>query len=280
MITVARIIRRTGGWVAAVAPLAAWLALSASFSWGGKAATKPALKNAKLPGIVINFQDRFVDVDSLVRLDEGTLELIACTKGSKEHESIVAIEAKAMHIHASLLLLGARPGNPAMQKPVNKEKTRWVHLEPAGDPVGVSLAFKDKKGKLVERPISDFVASSDGEFDKPKADEKKARFPDTFLFAGSLLIGDGAGRRKYMSDVNGNVISISTFGDELLCLPGIHGQQDGSLPWRVDATKLPKVGSKVMLRLRPKRRAASTTRPKPKKQHHPRNRSSADYMDK
>ncbi|MDP6544342.1 MAG: YdjY domain-containing protein [Phycisphaerae bacterium] len=232
-----------------------------------KPVPKPARKNAKLPGIVIDFQNRCVDIEASVCLDRGFLELIACTKGSKEHESIVAINAKAMHIHASLLALGANRGNPAMQKPVNKAKTRWVHLPPAGDPVDVFLVFKNKKGKMTEHPISDFVARSDKSPDEMggaegKADKKEDKFPNTFIFAGSLLGNNKAGQRKYLSDLSGNVISISTFGDELLCLPGDHARDNGSLMWRVDAAELPKVGTKVTLRLRPKPKPAATTRPR------------------
>jgi len=233
-------------------------------------AGKPVRKNVKLPGLVLNFQKRCVDIEASICLDRGFLELIACTKGSKEHESIVAIKARPMHIHASLLLLGVKPGNPAMQKPINKEKTRWVHLPPAGDPVGVYLVFKNKKGKTVERPISDFVARSDKRLDEKvgaddDGEEKEIKFPNTFLFAGSLLRGNGSGQRTYLSGVSGNVISISTFGDELLCLPGVYARDNGSLMWQVDATELPKVRSKVTLRLRPHAKGAPTTRPHSKR---------------
>ena len=283
MKTVARTTEPAGGVRVAATLLAVSLAmvqaLPANLSLGDRPAsrksasqpaTRPARKNVKLPGIAIDFQKRCVDIEASVCLDRGTLELIACTKGSKEHESIVAIEARPMHIHASLLLLGAKPGNPAMQKPIDKAETRWVHLPPAGDPVGVYLVFKNKKGKLVERPISDFVAPAGKGPDEmvgaeDDGGEKEIKFPNTFLFAGSLLRGNGSARRTYLSGVSGDVISISTFGDELLCLPGIHGQQDGSLMWQVDATELPKVGSKVTLRLRPQAKGGATTRPRSKR---------------
>ena len=245
--------------------LAMALALFPSLSWGdepapgerpapGKPATKPSRKNVKLPGLVIDFQKRCVDIEASICLDRGLLELVACTKGSKEHESIVAIQARPMHIHAALLLLGAKPGNPAMRKPIDKQETRWIDVPPGGDPVDVYLVFKNEEGKTVERPVSRFVAPSERTAeDQPGADED-TEFPHTFLFAGSLLRSDGPGPRKYLSDLSGNVISIATFGDELLCLPGIHGQQNGTLMWQVDPTELPKVGSKVTLRLRPKTR--------------------------
>ena len=97
---------------------------------------------------------------------------------------------------------------------------------------------------MIKRPrrMSDDSASADQE----------GRFPTrAFLFAGSVLFGDGPGPRRYSSDQSGNVISLSTFGDELLCLPAIHSQDNDALMGQVNATNLPAVGSNVTLRLRP-----------------------------
>jgi hypothetical protein len=226
--------------------------------------TKPARKNFKLPGLVVNFQERCVDIEGAVCLRQGLLELIACTKGSKEHESIVAITARPMHIHVALLLLGARNGNPAMRKPINKEGTRWIDVPPRGDPVGVYLVFKSKKGEMVERPIGDFVAPADRRADgNVRAGNGDAaedtKFPHTFLFAGSFLHDSGPGPRKYLCELSGNVISVVTFGDELLCLPGIQGHGNDSLMWQVDPADLPAIGTKVTLRLRPKRKPVPKT---------------------
>jgi hypothetical protein len=225
-------------------------------------ASKPARKEFKLPGLVINFQQRCVDLEGAVCLRQGLLELIACTKGTKEHESIVVIKARPMHIHVALLLLGAKNGNPAMRKPTNEKGTRWIDIPPKGDPVGVYLVFKGKTGKMVERPISDFVAPAERKPDEKVGAKngdatKDLKFSHTFLFAGSLLRRQGPGPRKYLSDLSGNVISVVTFGDELLCLPGVYGQGNDSLMWRVDPTDLPEIGTKVTLRLRPKCKPAA-----------------------
>ena len=105
---------------------------------------------------------------------------------------------------------------------------------------------------MVEHPISDFIAPSTMRSERPASAEQEAGFPThTFLFAGSVLYGDGPGPRRYLSDESGNVISLSTFGDELLCLPAIHSQNNDALMWQVNATNLPAVGSNVTLRLRP-----------------------------
>jgi len=230
-------------------------------------ALEEALKKLKLPGVTLNIKERCIDVDASICLDQGALELIVCTQNSKEHESIIATAAKAKHIHTALLLMGAKSGNPAMQKPVNKEKTRWIHVPPKGGPVDVSIVFKNKQGKMVERPISDFIeACTDGYDDEQRkpseqpGEKKNDRFPtNTFLFAGSFLHGKGDGPRQYLADMSGNVISLATFGDELLCLPGVYEHAAGSLAWQIDNTHLPKVGTKVTLRLRPKMSPASDT---------------------
>ena len=207
---------------------------------------------AIFPGITIKAEERCVDVDATICLSEGYLELVACTKDTKEHESIMVIDAKAQHIHAALLLLGAKPGNPAMRKPINEEATRWVHVPPQGNPVKVSLVFADGDGAMVEHPISDFITTSEDESGlPPTAAEEKAVFPDTFVFAGSLFHGAGDGPQQYLCEESGNVISVSTFGDELLCLSGMHAQDNAALSWQINTDKIPELGTKVTLRLRP-----------------------------
>lgn len=127
--------------------------------------------------------------------------------------------------------------------------------------VNVFLVVKDKDGKTDERPISDFIKRSDhGGQGMPadnKGDKGADRFPThTFLFAGSILHGDGEGPRRYLCDESGNVISIATFGDEVLCLPEVHSSDNGALMWSIDSTHLPAMGSKIILRLRPQAKPA------------------------
>jgi hypothetical protein len=210
----------------------------------------------KLPGLVVNAREKSVDVEATICLDEGALEFIACTKDTKEHESIVVVAARPIHIHAALLLLGAKNGNPAMREPLDKEGTRWRDIPPRGAPIDVFLAWKDAEGKMIERPISDFIKrNTDGTDPTTVAedDEKaeKEKFPHTFLFAGSLLGDPEKTPREYLADASGHVISISTFGDEVLCLPAFYSQENEALMWAIDPTHLPKRDSKVILRLRP-----------------------------
>jgi hypothetical protein len=216
--------------------------------------SKAAGQPFKLPGLTINSKERCVDIEATICLDAGALELVACTKDSKEHESVITVGARPIHIHTALLLLGAQSGNPPMRQAIREEENRWVDHPPKGDLIEVLLEIKDPAGKLTERPISDFITRSSEQASSPGAvptkGEKPPRFPSTFLFAGSQLINIGPGPKTYLADRSGHVISISTFGDELLCLPEVHSQENGALMWSIDPTHLPKKGNPVTLRLR------------------------------
>lgn len=205
---------------------------------------------AIFPGVRINSKERFIDVDSVVCLSEGYLEVIACAKDSREHESLVMVKAKPSHIHAALLLIGSKPGNPAMRKPVDEEGTRWINIPPRGQEVKSTLLVPDKKGVIVERPINDFVTMTKDESGPPGAARDGNEFPQSFLFAGSHMHKEGE-KKTYLADLNGNVISISTFGDEVLCLSGHHGQENHALSWQIKPNSLPVLGTKLTLRLRP-----------------------------
>lgn len=215
---------------------------------------RAAVAKLEMPGVKINLDEWSVDLDGRICLKAGLLELIACTKDSKEHEAVVTLDGKPSHAHTALLLLGARPGSPAMMQAIDPEMTSWRHIPPSGGPVDVFLVVKDAEGKETEKPISDFIIKADREGipGERKSGVELEKFPThTFLFAGSILTGEGDGPRQYLADSSGNVISITTFGDELLCLPDVFEHSNESLMWEVDGDKLPDLDSKVILRLRP-----------------------------
>ncbi|MDG1853695.1 MAG: YdjY domain-containing protein [Verrucomicrobiales bacterium] len=212
---------------------------------------KDALNKLKLPGIKLNLKEWSVDVLADVCLLEGVLELILCTDNSKEHESIFCTSARPLHIHTALLLMGSKPGNPAMKRVHQKKGVRWVSVDPTGDEIIVSVVFSNEDGMIREYPISDFVSPVAPQSEAVVAKEKK-RFPDNFIFAGSHLIAGTKGFKKYLCEDTGNVISVSTFGDELLCLSELSGHESDKLNWKVNSKLLPDLGKEVIIRLRSK----------------------------
>lgn len=221
---------------------------------------REALDRLQLPGIKINVDEWSVDVDATVSLHYGMLELIACIKDSKEHESVIAVNAKPSHIHTALLLIGGTPGNPAMRKIIGEgDDMRFIDMPPRGGLVDVYLVIETPEGKK-EFPINQFIQkTSDDFFDNREEEKDEDKKPElypthTFMFTGSVLVEQRENEpRQYVADVSGSVITLVTFGDELLSTPEIHDDANHSLVWEVRSEGLPEVDAPVILRLKPQR---------------------------
>jgi hypothetical protein len=84
-----------------------------------------------------------------VVLRQGMLEMLCCPKQTKEHESILAVDAQAYTVHAGLLALGAKPGKPVEFLPEFKA--------PSGQKINISLTWKDENGKAFETSAHDWI---------------------------------------------------------------------------------------------------------------------------
>lgn len=88
---------------------------------------------------------------SEVCLREGILEMLLCGKQTKEHESILTLDAKAAVIHAGLLALGAQPGRPVRFQP--------EYQPPQGDKIEIFVSWEDEQGKMHRRRAQEWVRS-------------------------------------------------------------------------------------------------------------------------
>ena len=241
-----------------------WLSLSAHGAADDLTERTSSPKTVRLPGMVIDLTNRCVELEATVCVNDGLLELVACTKGSKEHESIFAVSARAMHLHTGLLAIGANSGHPVSRNQVPNEDGHWVQVPATGDRIDVALVTRNASGELIERPISDCVVASTQRVDEvdgrvivapesaASSDSRSPNvFPHQFVFAGSRFRRSERLVHHYSADLSGNLISIATFGDEVLSLPFSQSQNNAQLSWRANPETLPKRGTKVILRLRP-----------------------------
>ena len=100
--------------------------------------------------VLLDTQGKRVLIKSKVVLREGMLEMFACPKQTKEHESILAVDAKAYAIHAGLLVIGAKPGKPVQfYKPDPEEPRKYVedYNPPTGQRLNIFVQWKDQQGK-------------------------------------------------------------------------------------------------------------------------------------
>jgi len=72
-------------------------------------------------------------------LREGLLEMLVCKQQTKEHESIIAIDADAYVIHAALVALGAKPGTPVRFQP--------EFQSPTGQKIDIFISWTDDFGR-------------------------------------------------------------------------------------------------------------------------------------
>src|SRR5437588_6725568 len=89
-----------------------------------KAAESPAVaglvKVSPTGDVWLDTKRKAVVVDGQVCLREGQLEMFACPKGTKEHESVLSLNCQAEELHAGLLAAGAKPGTPVKFDPEYK----------------------------------------------------------------------------------------------------------------------------------------------------------------
>ena len=174
------------------------------------------------------------------------LEAVVCTRNSKEHETLLATDARPSNIHAALLLLGAQPGEPGSWEP--GEHDEIINIPPKGPAVSVEFVWTDANGaERADDPVSWIVSDADGQ-----------HLPDhDWVFAGSRIIewtppGKDAPVGVYDADYSGTLIGLSTFGTETLAWPVVLSpDSEVEKPvWIADAHRAPPVETKVIVRLR------------------------------
>ncbi len=179
-------------------------------------------------------KEKVVIVDGQIALREGMLEMFACTRNTKEHESIVSANTKAYLVHAGLLSLGAEPGHPVQYRPVYKP--------PAGNEIEVLVRWIDEKGKEHSARAQDWV--------KDIRTGKAMAYP--FVFAGSGFVVDSeTGKRHYLAE-GGDFVCVSNFGTAMLDIPVKSSQSNEELEFEAFTERIPPLGAPVRLVFKPK----------------------------
>jgi len=172
-------------------------------------------------------------VDGQVSLRRGMLEMFACIRNSKEHESVVAADTQAFLVHAGLLRLGAEPGHPAQFVPDFKP--------PAGTEIDVSVEWRDAEGKMQTAKAQDWVR-----------DVKTGKaMTHPWVFAGSRFWTDEQTGRQFYQAEGGDFICVSNFGTAALDIPVESSQSNDALEFEAFTERIPPLGTPVRLVLKP-----------------------------
>ena len=231
--------------------LCSMLAVWASVAWSqeSQAPAQPTVSEAKRslskdpPGMkrLMSGSDVWIDpvnkrvvLDGVVCLREGQLEMLACVKGTKEHESILAVDTKAFAVHAGLLAVGAQVGTPVQFQPTYKPAT--------GTEVDINLIWTDKNGQVHRDRAQDWVRNV--QTGKP--------MEYSWVFAGSgFWTDETSGEKSYLAE-SGDFICVSNFPSAMLDLPVESSQATGNLLYEAYTSHIPPLGTRVRMVLTPK----------------------------
>ena len=192
------------------------------------------LRLAKDHDIWIDLKRKRVVIDGVVCLREGQLEMFACPRQTKEHESVIALNCKAREAHAALIVVGALSGRPAKFEPEYSPAT--------GSIIDIMILWQDEEGKKHNVRAQEWVRN---------VKTGKAMKYD-WVFAGSGFWRDpDTGENFYHADA-GDFICVSNFPSATLDLPVESSQANSDLLFESFTKNIPAKGTPVRLVLTPR----------------------------
>jgi hypothetical protein len=200
----------------------------------GAVANQGLVKLSPTGEIWIDPKRKAVVVDGQVCLRAGQLEMFACPKGTKEHESIVSLNCQAEEVHAGLLAVGAVPGRPVRFHPAYQPAT--------GPVIDVYVLWKDEAGGKHQVRAQEWIKY---------ARTGKAMEYD-WVFAGSGFWKDEETGREHYRANGGDLICVSNFPSATLDLPIESSQANDDLLFQAFTERIPPRGTAVRVVLIPR----------------------------
>ena|GEM_PF-492046 len=191
-----------------------------------------------------------VIIRAQVAARNGWLEQLVCKAGTREHESLLAVEAPPKLIHAALLAAGFTAGAPGSWVEMAPDSSGRAVLRfepPTGAPLDIRVRW-EVDGKAIECAICDWVRGVGAGAGQDAPVFSCGRF----VFAGSRVrvnppsLGPG---EHYVADYTGSVIGLVTFGDEVVAYEEVIPDRIDIAPaaWEAWTDRMPPEGTAVEL---------------------------------
>jgi ketosteroid isomerase-like protein len=198
---------------------------------------------SKEDAVWIHPQRKLVVIEGEVAFREGFLEMFACPKGTKEHESLIAVNTKAYVIHAALLAVGAEPGRPVQFNP--------EYRAAEGPVIDIHILWRDAGGKKQTIRAQEWVRNT----------ETQKEMEQDWVFGGSgFWTDEETGTRHYYAE-QGDLICLSNFATATLDVPVESSQANDALMFEAFTERVPPRGTPVRLVLIPRKTAATEKKP-------------------
>ncbi len=180
------------------------------------------------PGVRINWDKQAVEVESRVVLREGPLELLACSPQTREHESILAVLARPLHVFQAMGLIGLEAGSPARY---DEKLDRWFPA--SGEPLDLRIQWREDGRDHEVAPANWMVERKTG---KPPEGLR-------WVFAGSMVREEGG----FGADPDGTVVCVVDFDSALIALSTPHSADDAELWLTANPKEVPPTGTRCTL---------------------------------
>lgn len=202
---------------------------------------KGLIRLSKEDQVWIDLQRKLVVVEGKVCLRKGQLEMFACPKQTKEHESIVAVNSKAYVIHTALLAVGAKAGSPVKFVP--------KYEVAQGPKVTILVTWLDAKGKRKKMRAQEWI----------KNVKTKQTMSEHWVFAGSGFWTDETTGEQWYYAEGGELICVSNFPSALLDIPIKSSDGADQLLFEAYTENIPPQGTRVHLVLKPEAKKSTTS---------------------
>ncbi len=181
----------------------------------------------------LDFENKRVVVGGRICFREGYLEMFACPAGTKEHESVMAVNSSARLVHACLIALGADPGSPVGFDPEYK---------PANGPVIDIEVHWMADGKEVVHKAQNMVLDMN---------TNKAMTHD-WVFGGSREFTDPSTGANYYAGDGGEFICLSNFTTATIDIPVPSSDGFDQLMFAANSENIPELGHRVLMFMKPR----------------------------
>jgi len=209
-----------------------------------------------LPGIVVDTEKGEVRLEGKVCLREGALELVVCSEGTREHESIVVVKARPSHVTFALALLSLEPGQPAHRTEAG------AFSSPAGETLEITARFftvSEEEKARVDKLVAEGAKPEDIRVRKTLLKEVPAW--KLLRLSGSeaevarpiewVYVGRPEKNMLVAADREGTVVCLSNFVEAVIDVPFESTAVNADLLYEANPDVVPPVGTPVELVLRP-----------------------------
>lgn len=189
------------------------------------------------PGVRIDWQHRTVQVDTIIALRKGMLELLACSPNTREHESILTVQARPLDIYHAMGLIGLEPGTPTRH-----DVTRQRVIPATGDALDLRVRYLEGE-KVRTVGVERWLLVRDGRRPPESLD---------WIFAGSRTMSDGS----FAADLDGTIACVVDFETALIALGSAHSDDNELLWLDANTPAIPPLGTKCVLLIQGKSASA------------------------